>query len=180
MTPGKVCSGGGRIRIAREFLYMQARGFTLVEIIVVICIISILLAIGTLKFSEYARRYRTEAQTRMIYTELLQARANAIYQRRVTRITLYPERFEVYSSATDGSLIAPVVIKALQFPIIWNALGDKVDFDERGLALNARSICIAGSDLAGVVDSVVIADTRVSIGKKKQGKDCDRDYITFQ
>jgi prepilin-type N-terminal cleavage/methylation domain-containing protein len=164
---------------------MQARGYTLVEIIVVICIVSLLLAIGTLKFSELFRRYQTEAQTRMISAELLQARANALYQRRETRVKFSRGYFEVYSSMFDRDKgVAPVTTQALRYPILVNsnvnADGENVDFDEKGIAQNLRSICIDGSDITGAVDSVVIGKTRVSIGKRKQGGICDDDQISLQ
>jgi prepilin-type N-terminal cleavage/methylation domain-containing protein len=162
---------------------MQARGYTLVEIIVVICIVSLLLAIGTLKFGESFKRYRTEAQTRMIYTELLQARANALYQRRETRVKFSRESFEVYSSVSDGSGVAPVMKQALRYPVMVNSNQDpdgvNVDFDEKGMAvLPLRSICINASDSVGSVDSVVIANLRVRIGKKDEGGTCDGENIT--
>jgi len=160
---------------------MQARGFSLVEIIVVIGIISILTAIGTLSFGEYARRYRTEAQTRMIYGELLHARSSSLYQRRETRMKFYRERFEVYSSMLDSdSGVAPVTMRTLEFPIKWNGNDVNVDFDEKGMTADLGTICIDGSDLTGSVDSVVIANIRVSIGKKDQGGVCKGENIILR
>jgi prepilin-type N-terminal cleavage/methylation domain-containing protein len=155
---------------------MNSRGYSLVEMVVVIGIVSILLAIGTLRFNEYMKRYRIEAQTRLIYSELLRARANALYQRRETRMKLYTNRFEVYSSKADSG--APIASQVLGYPIVWGG-GDNVDFDERGMAVNNQSICLDYGDGSGAVNSVVIFKTRVSIGKKdKQDDSCEGKNIT--
>jgi prepilin-type N-terminal cleavage/methylation domain-containing protein len=156
---------------------MQARGYSLIEVLVAVGIASILLAIAVPRFTDYLTRYRTEAQTRMIYDELLRTRANALYQRRETRMKFYPDRFEVYSSTAAGSDVAPVVIQLLRYPIEINVAG-AVDFDARGITWQPRSICIASGEGTGAVDSVVIAETRVSIGKKDKGNECNSGNIT--
>jgi len=152
---------------------------------VVTGIVAILLALSTPRFGELAKRYRCEAQTRLIYTELLKARANALFQRRETRMKFFAERFEVYSSATEGAGVAPMARLALHYPIDLNGNGINVDFDVKGMALNLRSICIAGREETGPVDSVVIGHTRVSIGKKNIQKkddkwDCEAPNITIR
>jgi len=164
---------------------MQERGHSLVQTLVVTGIVAILLALATPRFGAWATRYRCEAQTRLIYTELLKSRANALFQRRETRMKFYAERFEVYSSATDGSGVAPLARLALRYPIDLNGTGSNVDFDVKGMALNLRSICIAGREDTGPVDSVVIGHTRVSLGKKNIQKrddkwDCEAPNITIR
>ena len=154
----------------------QARGYTLVETVVVICIISILLALGTLRFNEYLRRYRMEAQTRMIHAELQKARTNALYERRATRVKLYADRFEVYSTLSDIG-VAPMVSRPLSYAIVFNC-GSHLDFDDRGIAMNLGSLCLNEGDGAAGVDSVVIAKTRVSLGKKDRGEACASASIT--
>lgn len=162
---------------------MKARGYSLVEMVVVIGIISILLAIATLRFNEYSKRYGMEAQTRMIYRELLQARINALYQRRSTRVKLYPNRFEVYSSTQDDTAgVAPVRTQALSFPIVCTGDEDPtegypVDFDSKGL-VTWRSICVDQSDGLAAVDSIVTWRTRLRIGKKEKGDACISTNIT--
>jgi len=156
---------------------MQARGYSLVEVSVVIGIVGVLLALALPRFSEFLKRYRCEAQTRLIYGELLKARANALYQRRETRLTFYPERFEVYSSTADGTGVAPSASLLLHYPIELDGAADVV-FDERGIALELRSLCIAEGQGNGAVDSVVIGKTRISIGKRAQGDACKTENIT--
>jgi len=165
---------------------MQSRGYSLVEVVVVTGIVSVLLAIATLKFKEFAESSRIEAQTRLIYSELLKARINALYQRRTTRVKLYPDRFEVYSSTRDDSDgAAAVQTRALQYPITCNGNGDAengyaLDFDAKGLARNACSICLAEERGLGGVDSVIIAPVRLSVGKKEQGDACKAEHITIR
>lgn len=158
---------------------MQSRGYSLIEMLLVIGIVSILLAIGTLRFNEYMRRYKIETQTRTIYYKVLEARAAALYERRSTRLKLYARRLELYSSArdnTDG--VKPVLTQALDFPITCNGHGDgvngyRLDFDAKGLAGNSCSISLEAGEVSGAVDSVIISRTRVRIGKKDQGDESD-------
>jgi prepilin-type N-terminal cleavage/methylation domain-containing protein len=164
---------------------MRERGFSLVEILVVIGLVAILLAIALPWFAAYLKHGSADSQTRLIYAELLQARANALYLRRETRVKFYPGSFAVYSTATDGPSVAPVASQPLRFPIEWNNSGANVDFDPRGIALNGRSICIAGREETGAVDSVVVSDTRVNIGKKNIDRkddqwDCAAGNITIR
>src|SRR5690349_15894568 len=104
-------------------------GYSLVEMLVIIAMISILLAIATVNFNSYFKRYQSEAQTRMMYADLLSARANALYHRRETRVKFYATRFEVYSSLVDrDGGAAPVVSRQLQFPVVQSKSGNNVDF----------------------------------------------------
>ena len=165
---------------------MKARGYSLVEMMVVIGITSVLLAIGTLQFNTYLKRYRSEAQTRLIHAELLKTRLNAVYQRRTARLKLYPGRFEVYSSGLDDSAgVAPVRTRSLEFPVTSSADGNdgsgyRIDFDAKGLATKRGSICIQQADDAVAVDSVVVSASMVRVGKKDKGDDCKAENITLR
>lgn len=167
-------------------LVMKARGYSLVEMMVVIGITSVLLAIGTLQFNVYLIRYRTEAQTRMIHAELLKTRLNAVYQRRTARLKLYPGRFEVYSSGRDDSVgVAPVRTLALEFPVTSNADGNDlsgycIDYDAKGLTTDWCSICVQRSDAAVTVDCVVVSAGMVRMGKKDKGDECKTENITLR
>jgi prepilin-type N-terminal cleavage/methylation domain-containing protein len=172
--------GAGRtIKLIGAFDMMARRGYSLVEMVVVIGIMSILTAIATPWFKGYLRRYRADAETRMIYSELLKARATAVYERRTVRVKLYQSRFEVYSSAADAGVV-PIVQQVIGYPIVWNLNGNNVDFDNRGMTFNLGSICLDSGDGAGSVDSVVVDNIRVRLGKKDKGDDCKSDNITIR
>lgn len=161
-------------------LDMKAQGYSLVEIVVSIGILSVLLAIGTLKFKEYAKRYATESQTRRLYYGLLTARADAVFHRRPTLVKLYPNSFHVYSSQTVGADVGPVASEALRYSISVAESGKAITFDARGIASPVDSICLEPNDGAGSVDSVVINYIRVNIGKKDRGDDCNSTNITIR
>lgn len=159
---------------------MKSRGYSLVEMVVVIGIVSVLLGIGTLRFNEYMVRYRVDAQTKLIHSELLQARADAVFQRRGTRVKLYTDHFETYSSLADGdSGVAPVRNQALDFPIVWNNGGD-VKFDVRGMASGWGTVCVDAGDGSSATDSIVISSTMVNLGRKDKGAVCNADDITIK
>jgi hypothetical protein len=124
-------------------------------------------------------------QTRMIYENLLSARVNAVYQRRGVALRLYRNRFEVYSSSADSSAgAAPVQSLALALPTVSNSKsgdamkGYPLGFDARGLSTNVCTVCLDNSDGSGGVDSIVISDLRIRIGKKDKGDDCKAENIT--
>lgn len=164
---------------------MDSRGLSLLELVLVVAVISTLLAVATLNLQQYAKRYRSEAQMRGLYGELMKVRSDAICQRRAIRVKLYPNRFEVYSSQTDSAKgAAPLRSVGMTYPVIRNeddlADGFDIDFKETGFTYSWCAICLDPADGSGNVDSIVIAATRTSIGKKEKGNVCKEDSITFK
>lgn len=156
---------------------MQARGYSLVEMVIVIAVISILLAVGTIGFNAYARRYRAEAQTRMIYSELQKARGKAAFERRQLQVMMFADRLEVYSSLA-GNGAAPSASLSLSSPVVMSSTVKIIVFDGRGLTSDLGSVCLADAGTGSAVDSVVIHKVRTSIGKKDKGDACNSDNIT--
>lgn len=164
----------------------MAGGFTLLETVLVVAVVGILTAIATLNFRAYSLRYQSEAQTRLLYTELMRARLDAVYRGRGVRVKLYPSRFEVYSSTADDSQgVGAVARRELSFPIVCPAApgsaatGYRLDFEPRGTASDEFCICLDPAG-AGAVDSVKVSVTRLSIGKKGKGDACNADNITVK
>ncbi|GFO63907.1 pilus assembly FimT family protein [Geomonas paludis] len=164
---------------------MGSRGYSLIEMMIAIGVAAILTATASFYFHKYQKSYRIEAQTRLLFTELLKARIQAIYQRRGTRVKVYADRFQVYSSLQDGATVHPVQTHLLRYPVSATAnldlaAGGNIDFDETGVTYSWGSICLESVPGYGGVDSVVIAATRVSIGKKGAGDDCKTENIKLK
>lgn len=145
---------------------IRESGFSLVELVVVIGIISILLAIAWFQFSAYTRKSQIEKQTRMLYGDLMEARSKAMFEKRVMTLQFTANG---YTIAADGVVTST---KNLAYPI-----NDRtVVYDTSGLTTNSGTICLTQSN-AATVDSLVISRTRVQIGKKREGAACDEDHI---
>lgn len=161
---------------------MRSRGFSLIELLMIMGILSILYAIGTLSFNAYLKRYRTEAQTRLLFSEIQKARVDAICQRRGTRVKVYHDRFEVYSSHQDDtSGVHPIQTYPLRFPVVWTPKAKNpfvVEYEPWGVLNPDESsegaICLEDCSGSGGVDSIKISSTRISI-KKGEGDDCKSD-----
>ncbi|GFO55179.1 type IV pilus minor pilin FimU [Geomonas sp. Red276] len=157
---------------------MDHRGYSLVEMTAVIGIMAILLAVGTLRFRDYFRNYQVESQARGIQADIMRGKAAAIYQRRPVRVKVYPTRLETYSTTTDRDGGAePVAARVLSYPVVQSKSGNVVDFDETGTTENERTICTTGGEGAAV-DSVVVGNIRVRIGKLASGSDCHGENVT--
>lgn len=147
---------------------IHQRGFSLVELIVVIAIISTLLAISWFQFSAYTRKSQMESQTHILYGDLVEARTKALYEKKIMTLQFTANS---YTIAADGAV---VTTRKLAYPVEWNNAAN-VEYGTTGLLNNAaaegKTICIAQANDAPV-DSVVISMTRVQIGKRKEGADC--------
>lgn len=163
---------------------MNGRGFSLVELLVVMFLIGALSAIATLSWQEMRIKSNTESQIRTLYADLATIRLQALYGKRARSVRIDDQIFKVYSSAdTSGD---PIETKTLNYKTVWNATGilttGKLTFDAQGLVNgNQRSICIlpTGDTIdvsSATVDSIVISQARINLGKRTGG-DCKSDYI---
>ncbi|MBJ6727442.1 pilus assembly FimT family protein [Geomesophilobacter sediminis] len=158
---------------------MDRSGFSLIEILVVLAITTLLGSFATIKYREYLQRYKSDQQTRSLRAELMRARIYAVTQQREVLVRFAPDHFHVYSSnvADDTPrttrLAFPVSVK-----LSYGA--SQIKFDQRGMANLKGDICIEDQGGTGSVDSVIISPTRISIGKRQPGKDCNEDYIDLK
>ena len=163
---------------------MNNRAFTLIEVMVVIALIGILSAIGTYSFSQYSRKAQMQNQTRILYGDLMEYRAKALYQKKNWAFKISATGYGIYSSYNTA--VAPVTTTVLKhavesdnaYKIYFNSMGvANISTDPSIFTEFDKSVCIFAANDA-VVDSVVISPTRVQIGKK--GASCAAATINPQ
>jgi len=159
---------------------MRRNGFTLVELVLVMAIMGILLAMGTMQFSEYSRKGAIEGDTRMLLADLSKAKADAMLQRRDKAVAFTAGRYSIYSSAvTSGN---PVVSRAVRYPIT-SPITTTILFERNGLVTDAnvvgKPLCIGTSGNTAPCDSVIITETGIRLGKRNGGS-CEAANITLK
>jgi len=150
---------------------MREEGFSLIEVIVVIGIAGILMAIATLQFNEWTRKSNIEAQTKMMYADLMTVRGEALFRKKERIVRLTGNQFSVYSSNMAAG--TPVLRKTLNYPIVGT--GD-ITFDTQGLTNDLMSICVEPAGNPGAIDSIVVLRSRIQMGKRSAG-DCSGGNI---
>lgn len=147
----------------------EQKGFSLVELIIVIGIISILLTMATLQFNEYTKKANIEAQTKMIYADLMNLRAQALFQKRGRSATITATVFSIYSS-TETTSAAPISSRTLTYPVVYSGTST-IMFNTQGLldGVTNKTICTEPYDNPAGYDSLVLFTTRIQLGKRDPG-----------
>ena len=169
---------------------MSNRGFTLIEILIVIALIGILLSIGTLQFSDYIRKGAVERQTKELYSDLMTSRTAAVTQRSSKRVVITPTVFRFVSSSLGGGISSGSTTRVLSKPVTWTgkAASDtqtQIIFDERGtfnidIANGNTTICVEPSLETAQYDSIVVFSTRIHMGKVAFGGACNSANVTVK
>jgi len=154
----------------------NARGFTLVELVVTIGIIAILLGMATLPFSQWLRKYGIESQTRQLFADLQDARSRAMFSKRPTRITLNPQAYLIEQAVTDydttiatHTTVMNITTKRTMTLENGGALSNTmIVFDSYGMADTQLNIRVNPVD-SGAVDCVIIDTARSIIGGVTSG-----------
>lgn len=153
---------------------MKKDGFSLVELMIVMAVVGIILGTVTMNFIDFSRKHGMESQVKMIYADLMNLRAHSLCERKHHTARITSTRFSLFSSTVTE--VKPVTTRTLAYPM--TSARQKLHFDEHGVAEGSNtSICIDTDGNPAGVDSLVISFTRIQMGKRKTGKNCESDSI---
>jgi prepilin-type N-terminal cleavage/methylation domain-containing protein len=160
---------------------MNSRGFTLVELIVVLALITILTTLGTMSWKRMSMKSAVEGQIKTVHADMMKIRLEALYGKRERRVKFNGKTFNIYSSNVETT--TPLEAKSFKYPFKYATTRSAFVFNTSGMASGYEgSVCVDPySNLAiksdAAVDSLVITDGRISLGKRI-GDGCVSDDIT--
>lgn len=158
------------------------KGFSLVELIIVIAIIGISAGIVTLNFNQWIRKTNIEKETRELYSNLNEARLQSIYTKKRHSIVFPTANSYVlkqYSTLNEapanGTILQTKNTKYNMTKTTGTALTTDllVLFDTRGFTSNVNTIRFNPIDVAAF-DCIAVSVARTNLGKMGTGNVCNQ------
>jgi type IV fimbrial biogenesis protein FimT len=152
------------------------RGFTLVELLVVIALIGIITTLASLNWNQMSTKVAIESEAKIMHADLMEVRMQALYTKKQRRVGISGQQFKIYSSAVETP--TPQLTKNLKYPVVWSGAATSVVFDTHGLRVGNvdenDTICILPTNdtsvvYAAAVDSIIISQARINLGKRTGG-----------
>jgi prepilin-type N-terminal cleavage/methylation domain-containing protein len=163
---------------ARQF-GLGIRGFSLIEVLVVVIIVGILAGLGAANYAKLMRKTKIDNQMRKMQTDLMNVKVKAMTKNRNHFLTLASGGYTAYDDTNeDGNLTVgtdPAVLRSNQalnlssvtsqefLPIVWSGTA-QLDFTPKGLSTTSNTVCLF-SDVSTRYDCVNITPTRITLGK---------------
>jgi len=162
---------------------MNVRGFSLVELVVVVAIIATLLSIATLDFNSWMKKYQTERQTRELYSDIMQLRLSAIQRKQRCAMFLGPRQYNTRTYATDNEDVlaggVTVSSKNLNYEIkngtglaAFDITADHIEFDSRGFATGPMTIVVLPVQYNAGDNCILVSEGRTNIGRMIDAATC--------
>lgn len=164
------------------------KGFTLVEMLIVIILIGILVSVATLQFQQWIEVRNVEKQTREMYADLMDLRINSIQIKRISRAAFGPDRVQFRHSSIFNAY--PSTTRLYRFPLRYMPAGgaqtapnssestSTVRFDERGQTTleNWAIVVLPRNATAPHYQSgencIIINNTITKIGRMENASSC--------
>jgi prepilin-type N-terminal cleavage/methylation domain-containing protein len=151
------------------------RGFTLVELIVVISIIAIITSIATLSWNRMVIKNAIESQIKRVHADMMGIRLEALYSKRPRSVVINGNVFNIFSSAV--TTVSPISSRTFKYNFKPTG-ASTVTFDTSGMANGTQnSFCVDPYNdftvaLDAAVDSIVVSQARINLGKRDEGGSC--------
>lgn len=159
---------------------MDNRGFALTELIIVIVLISAMLAITTLNFNDWQKKYNIEAQVKEMVSDFNDVRTQAIATKQRHSVILNPSlyTFRRHSSEFDAAG-TEVFRKPLKYTIQQFSSGSLSAFSDFTLSINERgytttpfTIAVGAGLSNPAYNCVGVHTARVNMGRIN-GNNCE-------
>lgn len=163
---------------------MKPKGFTLVELLIVIAIMAIIISVATLNFRSMKGKADTERQARELQSDITAIRLHAMQNRQRSALMLGPKQYiyKTYTSdyesdtagkqVNSGSYRSDLKRKTGSNLVDLNIASDRIEFDSRGFTNNTTTLVVTPVAYSGGLDCVVIQTARTSIGRMEDASNC--------
>jgi prepilin-type N-terminal cleavage/methylation domain-containing protein len=149
---------------------MNRKGFSLVELVVIIAIIGTLLSIVALNFHYYQVKYNTEKLVREMEADFENLRLTAIHQKQDQGAAIQANGFifKSYSSADEPDAAGrQVSTKTLPYQISTDG-GGIIRFDTRGFAnISSQRVWVITPGTNAGCDTLIVSRAKTNIGKRQ-------------
>jgi prepilin-type N-terminal cleavage/methylation domain-containing protein len=165
---------------------MNRRGFTLIEVLIIIAIMGIIMAIAIPNYNDMHTKARIEKQTRELHSAIINGRITAMQNKQPRAMFLGPNQyiFKIYTSSNDAIPTAWKNVQTVnfQYQLMKKTSGatlsalditsDKIQFDERGFTDNDMTLVVTPVRNDGGLGCIVVHTARTNIGRMDNASTC--------
>jgi len=151
------------------------KGFTLVELVMVLSIIGILLAAAGFQMSAWLGKARVEEQMKSMFADLTNARVLASNRNRVHFVVMSSSQYQIWEDTNpgpDGNGIPETAAGGdsrilqinLKDPLLSASTFSQFNFDSRGL-MSVNGTIRMQNTYEAIYDCIAVSSTRIRLGR---------------
>jgi prepilin-type N-terminal cleavage/methylation domain-containing protein len=167
---------------------MGRRGFSLVELLVVITIVGTLVALTTLNFSKMSKQKKDEAEVRQLHAVLVDTQLASLRTYRRHTVTISANGYVIRRFASPADTTGTVQVNTTTVRTLATSADSvpassvpvTVTFSEKsypsvdkggGTVAIPFAIC-TDAGASAPVDSIIISEAKINLAKKNSGANC--------
>ncbi len=160
---------------------MNKKGFTLTELLVVICIVATLLTLAVINGRAWINRYNVETMIKRMETDLLTAKASAMQRNRIYFVVITPTQYTIYedtdSPPNGNGQLNPALDRRVsqttidpRYALTIPANGGEIDFDTRGFTttvpgpMGTQANYYVTTSYNASLDCIAVSTTKINLG----------------